>query len=281
MSIEKNNLFSSNFVSLQVNNKKYRTSGIKNPFYSYINDYSNPDLFSVNFENLQDGLNFQTQLNTSANDSYNWFILELILLEENKTEYLNIIVDYLLVEYDRLRILTSEKTKSALIINSIMNILGKICSSPYQSYLNNNNRKQLSIWFDVNEPIFSFTLKEHPEDKWFEQKFRDLLISKSEKGFISNETSFSTFKALFNGKYLENKINWIDNKASLRYFIRSLISKEVIINPKNKHWEITSEFFFLRGENIKRSELLNKKSTTDKKKRRKIDLFINFLSKNS
>lgn len=163
-----------------------------------------------------------------------------------------------------------------------MEILAKICSSPYHVYLSSSNRKRLSRWFQVDEPIASFVLKNLPEDNWFERIFEDRLItSGSERRFISKETTFVTFKALFEGKHLENKINWIDNKASLHYFIKSLISSGIIINPKNKHWEITSEFFFLKGEIIRQSELLNLKSTTDKIKIKRIDKFIRSLKQKS
>ena len=64
---------------------------------------------------------------------------------------------------------------------------------------------------------------------------------------------------------------WKDGKASLYYFIKLLISSEVIKNPKNKHWQITAEFFLIKNETIHASEMLNQKPTADKRKREKLE----------
>jgi hypothetical protein len=94
-------------------------------------------------------------------------------------------------------------------------------------------------------------------------------------------TDFSTFKSLFGARQLENKINWIDRKSSLYYFIKLLIEHKVIKNSRNKHWEITSEFFLLKGESLLPKDFLNQKETQNKKNRKYLESFVNSLSQNS
>ena len=55
------------------------------------------------------------------------------------------------------------------------------------------------------------------------------------------------------------------------------MSSKVIINPRNKHWEIVSEFFLINGESIEQTELLNQKTTRDKGKIELIDEVIGLL----
>jgi len=56
-----------------------------------------------------------------------------------------------------------------------------------------------------------------------------------------------------------------------------LISKKAIENPRNKHWEIVSEYISINGEPIKQTELLNQKPTTNKEKRLIIERFVQLL----
>ena len=58
------------------------------------------------------------------------------------------------------------------------------------------------------------------EDKWFKRHVLNLLMDEDGPMFLSKDISMTTFIGLFEGKYLENKINWIDNKSSLIYFIK-------------------------------------------------------------
>lgn len=253
--------------------------------YNSISPTEHPFIFISNYLNykkiklntFKQGLLIQEQLKLDINHSYNCFELELNILEENKLEYLNTIIDFLFEQLNSLKRIHNQEFQYRLMSNLIMTILTRICTSHYHIHLSSKNRKKLSKWFHLKEPITSFILKKLPEDKWFENRGMNKMIYGFENKFISKNTSFSTFKALFEGKTLENKINWIDNKASLYYFIKLLISSKIIINPKNKHWAITSEFFLLNGESLKQKDLLNQKATTNLDKKHIINEFINRL----
>jgi hypothetical protein len=217
-------------------------------------------------------LNYQRNLSTDSDYAFECFQLELNLLQNGKSVYLNTIVDFLFGCYQK------ALKDNVFVINTIIKLFSKICQPPIISNLNSRNIKRLSKWFTLKEPIKSFVLKKLPEDKWFENRFMNKMMYGFEHHLISKDTKFTSFKALFEGKYLENKINWIDNKSSLCYFVKSLILKKVIQNPKNKHWEIVSEFILLNGEPIKQSELINQKVTKNKNKIYQIDLFVSSLA---
>src|SRR5690606_1320533 len=163
-----------------------------------------------------------------------------------------------------------------LLLNSIKDILKSIFIS-FHLELNNANREVLSKWFYLKNAIVSFKFRKFPEDKRFE-----ILYERYLKGrFVSTLTSFNTFKNLFEARQLENKINWVDRKSSLYYFIKLLIEYEVVSNPKNKHWEITSEFFLLKGEPLLPRDFLNQKETQNKNSRKTLEFFVKALSINS
>jgi hypothetical protein len=240
----------------------------KNPFI-YLSFYLNEYPTTVDIKDFNQCLTIQRNILQDTDYAYNCFLIEMSLLKEGKKIYLNQIVDYLF-ECSKL---SSEQ--NAFVANAIMQLFTKICHSHFNIYLDSKNRKKLSKWYILKEPIKSFISKKLPEDKWF----MNIMTYRFESQFISKKTTFTTFKALFEGKYLENKINWIDNKASLYYFIKLLISEKVIQNPKNKHWEIVSEFFLIKGESIEQSELINQKPTTDKDKINSIKRFVDLLAK--
>jgi len=227
--------------------------------------------------NLMDSSTYYNQLINETKNQYILFELELSLLHKNKGEYLNQIVISLFKDLKNLKENSIKTPHHELVKNQIFYVFGKICNSNKSASLNNLNRKRLSKWYYLKEPIKSFKLIKMLEEKWFERYFMLRMQNLYSPNFISNDTSFTTFKALFEGKYLENKINWTDNKSSLYYFIQKLISSNLIDNPKNKHWQITSEFFLIKGESIRPKDLTNQKATTNLVKRQKIDTFINRL----
>tara|TARA_R110002049_G_scaffold309282_1_gene520067 strand:+ start:48115 stop:48972 length:858 start_codon:yes stop_codon:yes gene_type:complete len=258
---------------------------VEHPFVfieSYIHDFNVYPSVST-FEKAQAIFNNIREYQEAA---YNCFELELNLLHENRIKYLNQIVSKLLGIQKDLRQLKRRKgvEKYRAINNLILLILGSIkdiLKSIFISYhleLNNTNREALSKWFYLKKAIVSFHFNKHPEDKRLEKLFVKYLIG---GGFISKLTNFSTFKCLFEAKQLENKINWIDKKSSLYYFIKLLIGHKVIRSPKNKHWEIASEFFLLNGEALLPRDFLNQKETQNKKSRKSLESFVKALSPNS
>ncbi|GAA4954811.1 hypothetical protein GCM10023314_30620 [Algibacter agarivorans] len=258
---------------------------VEHPFVfieTYIHDLS--DYPSLNtFEKAQAIFN---DIREYQKVGYNCFELELNLLKENRIKYLNQIASRLLSVQADLRQIKRKKDlkryKSIdslilLLLNSIKEILQSIFIS-YHLELNNSNREVLSKWFYLKKAIISFRFNTYPEDKRLEILYHKYL---TDRGFISTLTNFNTFKSLFEAKQLENKINWIDRKSSLYYFIKLLVKKKVVKNPKNKHWEITSEFFLLNGEALMPRDFLNQKETQNKKSRVVLESFVNALSQNS
>ncbi len=258
---------------------------VEHPFVfieSYIHDLNAHPSFN-SFEKAQAIFN---DIRNYQEAAYNCFELELNLLQENRIKYLNQIVSRLLEIQKDLRQIKRKKDlkhyKSIeslilLLLNSIKEILKSIFIS-YHLELSNANREALSKWFYLKKAIVSFRMNKYPEDKRFERLYQNYL---KDNGFVSSLSDFATFKSLFEARQLENKINWIDRKSTLYYFIKLLIEHNVIKSPKNKHWEITSEFFLLKGEALLPRDFLNQKETQNKTRRKYLESFVRALPKNS
>lgn len=258
---------------------------VEHPFIfieNYISNLTDYPLLNT-FENA---LVLFKDIKTNQKSASDCFELELNLLLENRVLYLNLIVSRLLDIQKDLRHLKRKKSLNPhksiinlilLLLNSVKDILKEIFIS-YHLELNNSNKEILSKWFYLKKGVTSFRFNKHPEEKRLEVLYTKYLIDKK---FISLLTSFSTFKSLFEGRQLENKINWIDRKSSLYYFIKLLIEYEVVRKPKNKHWEITSEFFLLKGETLLPRDFLNQKETQNKERRRILESFVKSLAQNS
>jgi hypothetical protein len=264
--------FSALYVSLTSKSEHQKIGALNNPF-DFLSLYISKSSTIIDVNNFKESLNYQRNLSTDSDYAFECFQLEITLLKDDKSVYLNCIIDFLFNCYEQ------SLKDNIFITNTIILLLSKICQPPFVTYLNSTNLKRLSKWFTLKEPIKSFVLKKLPEEKWFENSFINTLTHNNKYSFISKTTSFRTFKALFEGKYLEKKINWTGNKSSLCYFIKKLISEKVIHNPKNKHWEIVSEFFLLNGEPIKQSELINQKVTTNRSKTIILDYFVSSLKR--
>jgi hypothetical protein len=262
-------------------NKENLENKIEHPFI-YLEESNEFEGLVKGTSVFEKALLLSNKIKTYQKDAYNCFELELTLLQENRIKYLNQIVTKLLNIQKELR---HNKRRDGLqfaiienfillLLSSIKNILESIFIS-YHLELNNKNRETLSKWFYLKKAITSFRFNKYPEDKRLENLYHKYFISSK---FISPMSSFSTFKALFEGRQLENKINWIDRKSSLYYFIKLLIDYNIIKNPRNKHWEITSEFFLLKGESLLPRDFLNQKETQNKKSREKLESFARALS---
>jgi hypothetical protein len=270
MKTEFSNLFK------ECTNSTGKYEGVSHPFF-YIKAVIEKNEIPFDRDKLLDSYTYYNQLINETKNQYIIFELELCLLQKNKGEYLNHIVFSLYKDLKNLKENSTTTPHHELAKNQIFYVFSKICNSNKSVYLNNLNRKRLLKWYYLKEPIKSFKLKIMPEEKWFENYLMFRMQNSFAYNFISKDTSITSFKALFEGKYLENKINWIDNKSSLYYFIQKLICSKLIENPKNKHWQITSEFFLLKGESIRPKDLTNQKATTNSLKRQNIDIFINRL----
>ena len=268
--MEKQNGYSKLFIDLSSLEVEPNINTVDNPFIYLANYLDIPGISSEQLEFSQ-SLSNQSSLQLKTDHAYECFLLEITYLEEKKDKYLNHIIDFLFQTYK------DSLNKEKLITSCIRQLFTKICQSHLNIYVDNNNRNRLSKWHTLKEPIKSFVLKKVPEDRWFQKRIWNKMRNHHKYELISIDTSYSSFKALFEGKYLENKINWVDNKSSLIYFIKSLMSSKVIINPRNKHWEIVSEFFLINGESIEQTELLNQKTTRDKGKIELIDEVIGLL----
>ncbi len=251
---------------------------VGHPFI-FLNKLINPSYGDAsNLTSFESALLFYNELKTDVEHYYNCFELEFSFLLEKKGLYLNAIINYLFDLLNKIKFdqFPNQNRYSGIIFNAVMGILIRISNSHYNVHINSTNRKKLSKWVIIKEPILSFVMKKHAEDKWFKEISKMYL-----KDFIIlNDNSFETFKLLFQGKHLDNKIYWKDNKSSLCYFIYLLINSKLLSPTKNKHWLITSEFFSLKEESITPSELVNQKHTTDITKREKLENFVDTLKKN-
>lgn len=238
--------------------------------YEYFN--ANAELSYL--KKFKDGLQLLTGGKKIKTYCYDCFEFELSMLSSNKNAYLNNIVDILLKLLQKISTAHSKSRYDVPAFRILSGLIKQVLQDifiTYQLDLNSKNRLALSAWFYIKPPVLSFLLIRYPEPKRFNHLFNKYLLANK---FISTQTTFETFQALFQEKLLENKINWIGQKSSLYYFIQLLISSKLIKNPKNKHWLIASEFFLLKGEALTPRNFLNQKETQNQIKRKHLEAFV-------
>lgn len=230
------------------------------------NIIDNLDKFHESFaeyENLKD----------KQKKAFNRFEFEYNLVRENKTDYLNTTVKKLRHQLEIIKTLRKDNFFHNQPLNLIQSIIKNILKEIFVLYhvdLNEKNRTFLAKWYYLKEPILSFKFTKYPEDRRLEELFNKYL-----KGtFISNSTKFETFKSLFENRAMVNKVDWIDKKTSLYYFIKLLRKENVIKNAKNKHWLIASEFFLLKGEILISKDFVNQKEPQTKSTRIPLEAFV-------
>ena len=221
-----------------VNQSHIISTEYKHPFQFLENGLENHDKFEFGINGFVNKFQTLLSLKSIQNEIYTAFEFEYMFLESNKTKYLNKLVSKLFV------IIKEHEKKSSLIDNRenykskfLKSIAQDILKNIFVSYhlsLNKANRNRLSKSYYLKEPIPSFKLNSSMDYNRLERLFNKFLRKK----FVAYETEFYTFRLLFENVTLENKINWIEDKSSLYYFIRLLILENVVKNPKNKHWEI-------------------------------------------
>lgn len=210
--------------------------------------------------------------------SYLVFEYEMFLLVSfQKLNYLNEVTSILIDSFKSLRQEIDREEFKTRVLEMKLNLTKESLRRIFLSYhfeLNEKNRIYLSKWFYLKEPIKSFVFTKVQEEKRLK-----ILFNKYLRGlFFRFDTSFDTFKCLFQGKYLNHKLNWVDKKSSLYYFIKLLNKHKVIKNTKNKHWVITSEFFLINSETVIPDDFVNQKETQNQNKREKIENFVNSLT---
>lgn len=253
-------------------------SEVEYPF-SFLDYYLKQEDKSVELKQFETGFNFHMKLQNHKKQAYNCFEYELNLLDNGKYLYLN---EVTLLLFKALQKIMAHQRKYKYLHayhRTLSNIASNILKDIFMHYhldLDSRNRDKLSKWFHLKEPIISFRFSKSQEEKRLYSLYFKHLYNGS---FINLTTEFGTFKALFEGRVLENKINWIDNKSSLYYFIKLLVSNKVVKNPKNRHWQITAEFFLLKGETLLPNDFLNQKETQNKEKREALEKFVSALTK--
>lgn len=232
--------------------------------------------FNIEFRHFEEGFKFYNDLKQRAKHSLNWLVYEYNLIKGSH-EYLNKVVGILIKLYKKTNSINKESPNYAThrkgYYNIIQTIIKEILEAIFVSYhldLNKTNRNYLSKWYYLSEPINSFKFTKHPEDKRLKELYEKYL----KNSFMHHNTPFATFKALFENKNLVNKINWVDQKTTLYFFIKLLRQHKVIKNTKNKHWLIASEFFLLNGETLIPKDFLNQKEPQTKAKREKLEKFV-------
>lgn len=244
------------------------------PFYFLSKHLKNEKSYLNESDSFEELIKFKNILDQKNKQAYNQFELEYSLLDENRYKYINAIVSFLIKLLKELKSRTIyndiENQKNSILINSIFKVLREVSSSHIHIYLHSSNRKFLSKWYNLKKPIVSFEMKIKIEEQRFSRLYYKYISS-----FMN--TDFPTFKAFLNGKNLEKKINWTDDKSSLYTFIKLLVNSGLLRDTKNKHWSITAEFFLIKGQNFEAKDMVNHKGTNNKNKIMKLEKFIKAL----
>ena len=190
----------------------------------------------------------------------------------NRHEYINNVLTYLISKYKSIQNYKIKATRKDTIfmkrevsafLNIILNVYKKLfweIQRMFNFEINHDNRIFLNQNLQLDEPIRTFYLKNKVEKQHFSFLYYKYLHNK----FISYSTDFETFKVLFENKIVTNKVNWIGTKGSLVFFIKQLIKKNLIVNPKNRHWKQVSESILIKDEPILPRELTNQPPPKEK-----------------
>ena len=265
--------FSEAFVKYKQSRFDKRTR-VEYPF-SFLESYDKKTNPIIEIKEFNYGFEYFSELQNLKEHSYKCFEYELSLIGKNKYLYINDVTSQLYKTSQKLKV--SQESVYVFEHNRMLfQIASNILKDIFMYYhldLDSRNIDRLSKWFHLKEPIISFRFSKHQEEKRLEKLFNKYLCY----DFIELTSEFDTFKALFQGRVLENKINWTHNKSSLYYFIKLLVSNKVVKSPKNKHWKITAEFFLIKGETLLQDDFLNQKETQDQIKREALEKFVKAL----
>jgi hypothetical protein len=278
MSIDKNLHFSQLFRDHSPKGYAhiYKGDPLVHPFY-FLEEYLEKKYPDENLDKFEEGINFYNNLKGKQEHAFRRFEYEYCLVPQNKIIYLNEVVNILLDIRNQISRSSQTNFYNDQYLSLLRIVLQDILKQIFVSFhldLNSSNRTVLSKWFYLKESITSFYFTNYIDEKRLKDLYQEYLVRPR---FISYSDSFETFKCLFEGRRMENKINWIDQKSSLFLLIRLLRKHKIIRNTKNKHWLITSEFFLLKGETLIPADFLNQKETQNPDKRKNLIAFVNHL----
>lgn len=94
--------------------------------------------------------------------------------------------------------------------------------------------------------LLSFTYKyylNHPE------RLKDFNNALKAKNLIDKRTSIISFAKVFSGKNITTSIKWTGGIEMLAYMVRQLIKRSLILDTKNRHWDIVIRCFKDGNEN--------------------------------
>lgn len=111
----------------------------------------------------------------------------------------------------------------------------------------------------------SFTLKNS------NQKFeylKDLKASLISKGLIHQETTLASFRRIFSGEEINERVIWTGNSSELSYFIKQLHNElQLVKNLKQDHWFVAVNCFEdSKGNSYKREKLKGLKTPSTREK---------------
>lgn len=250
------------------------------PFHFLKELFNSKDFESIHELPYNSALNIFQKLKAKEEEAIRKFEFEVQMLFYKKNLYIDEVTSQLIQIHNEFRFqLNSVNPQDLNSLNSSVafsfghsisnNILQSIFTNHHYS-LNSKNREFLQPKYSLQEEILSFKFNKKPEPKRFEVLFNEYLRGK----YIDRQTSFETFTSLFDGQGVIEKINWINTKATLYYFITRLINSRLIEYPKNKHWLITAEFFTIKGKRLSRNDFKNHKPPKNSKEGHNILLFI-------
>ena len=204
-----------------------------------------------------------------------------------------------------------EQSEVNLIVNQLVidlgQILDKLKTQPIKVqvdkvalglinlYVENDLKRISNVYFDIITPVNQKKLKmifpnlidllEHKQ-KFLSFKIHDkqprptkvietLFKSLKVNGLINVNTQLHLFSEVFENKQNSIKVDWIDNKATLFYFINQLVEKEIIEKDFNI-WKKVSYCISLRGKEI--GNLKNSRNTENNDKIMRVDRVISKVS---
>lgn len=167
----------------------------------------------------------------------------------------------------------------------------KIALNLINIYVENDLKKMSNTYFDIITPanhkrikkIFPnlidllehknkfLSFKIHPNQQRPSKAIEILHNSLKNNELINKNTQLHLFREVFENKYNSVKIDWIDNKATLFYFINELIRNEIIEKDYNL-WRKVSYCITVNSKEI--GNIKNSRATENQDKKDKVNRVI-------
>ncbi|MBS9773789.1 MAG: hypothetical protein KGV59_01350 [Tenacibaculum sp.] len=173
--------------------------------------------------------------------------------------------------------------KNYILIIEKMTIALKNLTYSYFEYLDQATKNKIKT---INRHFISF-FKTKTLEKSFESSLpndysKSLKLSSIRKNLINKgcikEINNPYFVKIFDNTHeVIQRVNWIESKGLLFYFINKLIEKEIIINPKDK-WKKVSMCFLWNGKYIDYIKMKHTPSSKNRIKNKMIDNIIEKLT---